>query len=59
VHDVASDADAVAVAEVERLGFRSLPVIVTSDGKAALGVTPEELAPALPILASLAEAKPM
>jgi glutaredoxin len=33
VHDIT--ADAAARAEVERLGFRSLPVVVTSDGRGA------------------------
>ena len=49
VHDVA--ADDTARAEVERLGFRSLPVVVTADGKAAWGVDPDALVAALPLLA--------
>ena len=54
VHDIG--ADDAALAEVERLGFRSLPVVVTADGGAALGVEPNELAAALPLLAEAARA---
>lgn len=50
VHDVA--ADDVARAEVERLGFRSLPVVVTADGRAEWGAEPCKLLAALPEVAN-------
>lgn len=54
VHDVADD-DA-ARAEVERLGFRSLPVVVTADGHAAWGAEPDKLMAAMPQLAEAEQA---
>jgi|GEM_PF-1145994 glutaredoxin-like protein NrdH len=49
MHDVS--ADDAARAEVERLGFRSLPVVVTPDGRAAWGAEPDKLMGELPQLA--------
>jgi glutaredoxin-like protein NrdH len=49
IHDVSADDGARA--EVERLGFRSLPVMVTPDGRAAWGAEPSKLMAELPQLA--------
>jgi glutaredoxin len=43
--------DEAAQRELVRRGIRSLPVVVTPDGKAAWGVEPERLSAALPLLA--------
>jgi hypothetical protein len=49
--------DEAAQRELVRRGIRSLPVVVTPDGKAAWGVEPERLSAALPLLAEAAGAR--
>lgn len=54
VRDVLTDPDAAR--QVSELGFATLPVTVTADGRAAAGADPVALTAALPLLAAAAGA---
>jgi glutaredoxin len=50
VHDVTADPSAAR--RLAELGFSTLPVVLTADGRAAAGSNPAALSAALPLLAA-------